>query len=159
MLVDPAIVTIGSINPAKAGHIGGLGLPILVSWGVGGIFAAGAAYVIGKASLGLRSDYLAIATLGISEIVVYVLKNEDWLARGVKNVNGLPRPVPYEVDLQTQPWPIDMAATLGTDIAELSLLSSSFVMQAYLLSYWQFYSGYLKCVALSMGADDARYPR
>ena len=58
--------------------------------------------------------------LGISEIVVYVLKNEDWLARGVKNVNGLPRPVPYEVDLQTQPWPIDMAATLGTDIAELS---------------------------------------
>ncbi len=91
-----------------------------MSWGVGGIFAAGAAYVIGKASLGLRSDYLAIATLGISEIVVYVLKNEDWLARGVKNVNGLPRPVPYEVDLQTQPWLIDMVATLGTDIAELS---------------------------------------
>jgi branched-chain amino acid transport system permease protein len=28
--------------------------------------------------------------------------------------------VPYEVDLQTQPWLIDMAAKLGTDIAELS---------------------------------------
>ena len=97
LLVDPAIEAIESINPAKAGHIGGLGLPILLSWVVGGIFAAGAAYVIGKASLGLRSDYLAIATLGISEIVVYVLKNEDWLARGVKNVNGLPRLVVWQV--------------------------------------------------------------
>ena len=120
LLVDPAIEAIESINPAKAGHIGGLGLPILLSWVVGGIFAAGAAYVIGKASLGLRSDYLAIATLGISEIVVYVLKNEDWLARGVKNVNGLPRPVPYEVDLQATAWVTELAARLGADVNELS---------------------------------------
>ena len=120
LLVDPAIEAIESINPAKAGHIGGLGLPILLSWVVGGIFVAGAAYVIGKASLGLRSDYLAIATLGISEIVVYVLKNEDWLARGVKNVNGLPRPVPYEVDLQATAWVTELAARLGADVNELS---------------------------------------
>ena len=37
MLVDPAIEAIESINPAKAGHIGGLGLPILVS-GVWAVF-------------------------------------------------------------------------------------------------------------------------
>ena len=82
MVVDPAVAAIEAIESAKAGHIGGLNLPILISWVVGGLFAAGAAYVIGKISLGLRSDYLAIATLGISEIVIYVLKNEDWLARG-----------------------------------------------------------------------------
>jgi hypothetical protein len=65
----------------------------------------GAAWIIGKTALGLRSDYLAIATLGISEIIIAVLKNEDWLARGVKNVTGLasPLPVPYEVDLQQKP--------------------------------------------------------
>ena len=67
---------------------------------MGGIFAAGAAWMIGKVALGLRSDYLAIATLGISEIIIAVIKNEDWLTRGVKNVNGIPRPVAYEVDLQ-----------------------------------------------------------
>ena len=50
--------------------------------------------VIGKVALGLRSDYLAIATLGISEIIIFFIKNEEWLTRGVKNVNGLPRPVP-----------------------------------------------------------------
>ena len=50
------------------------------------------AYVIGKIALGLRADYLAIATLLISEIVISVIKHEDWLARGVKNVIGLKKP-------------------------------------------------------------------
>ena len=54
--------------------------------------------------MGLRTDYLAIATLGISEIILYVIKNEDWFVRGLKNVYGLPRPVPYEVDMQQSEW-------------------------------------------------------
>ena len=33
----------------------------------------------GKISLGLRTDYLAIATIGIAEIIRAVLKNVDWL--------------------------------------------------------------------------------
>jgi len=68
----------------------------------------------------LRSDYLAIATLGISEIIIYVLKNEDWLARGVKNVNGLPRPVPYEIDLQETQWVQDLALQWNANVIELS---------------------------------------
>ncbi len=91
---------IEAVNPAYEGYLGGLGLPILFSWIAGGLLAAGAAWFIGKISLGLRTDYLAIATLGISEIIIAVIKNEDWLSRGVKNVTGLPRPVPFELDLQ-----------------------------------------------------------
>ena len=101
---DTAVADIEEVNPAVTGFLGGLGLPILSSWIVGGIFAAGAAWLVGKISLGLRSDYLAIATLGISEIIIAFLKNEDWLTRGVKNVTGLPRPVPYELDLQQSDW-------------------------------------------------------
>ena len=97
---DPASAAIESVNPAVTGFLGGMGLPILFSWIVGGIFAAGAAWLVGKVSLGLRSDYLAIATLGISEIIIAFIKNEDWLTRGVKNVTGLDRPVPYEIELQ-----------------------------------------------------------
>jgi len=96
----PAVAAIEAVHPANAGYLGGLGLPILLSWIVGGLLAAGAAWIVGRISLGLRSDYLAIATLGIAEIIIAVVKNEDWLTRGVKNVSGLPRPVPYEVDLQ-----------------------------------------------------------
>ncbi len=102
-LFDPARDAIEDVNPSATGYLGGLGLPIVLAWPVGGLIAAGAAWLVGKTALGLRSDYLAIATLGIAEIIIAVLKNEDWLARGVKNVSGLPRPVPYEVDLQQDP--------------------------------------------------------
>ena len=85
-----------------------MGLPILFSWIVGAFFAGGLAYIIGKIALGLRADYLAIATLLISEIVIAVIKHEDWLARGVKNVIGLNRPVPYEIDLQAKQWFINL---------------------------------------------------
>ena len=112
---DPGVDAVEAINPALQGNIGGLGLPILFAWPVGGLLAAGAAWVIGKTALGLRSDYLAIATLGIAEIIIAVLKNEDWLARGVKNVIGLPRPVPYEVNLQADPEFVARAADWGTD--------------------------------------------
>ena len=66
----PAIEAIESVDPAKTGFLGGLGLPVLFSWIVGAFFAAGLAFVIGKIALGLRADYLAIATLLIAEIVI-----------------------------------------------------------------------------------------
>ncbi len=109
---DPATDAIEAVEPAKTGYLGGLGLPIVLSWFAGGLLAAGAAFIIGRIALGLRSDYFAIATLGISEIVIAVLKNEDWLTRGVKNVTGLDRPVPYEVDLQQDPRFVDLVAVL-----------------------------------------------
>lgn len=108
--LDPAVTSIEAVEPAKTGFLGGMGLPVLFSWAVGGLFAAGAAWLIGKVALGLRADYLAIATLGISEIIVAILKNEDWLTRGVKNVTGLARPVPYEIELQNSAWFVDFIA-------------------------------------------------
>ncbi|RZO40896.1 MAG: branched-chain amino acid ABC transporter permease, partial [Rhodobacteraceae bacterium] len=110
---DGGVEAVESVNPAATGYLGGLGLPVLLAWPAGGVLAAAAAWVIGKTALGLRSDYLAIATLGIAEIVIAVIKNEDWLARGVKNVIGLPRPVPYEIDLQNTADFVDRAQALG----------------------------------------------
>jgi len=126
-LFDPARDAVESINPAATGYLGGINIfalwrdggslqadPfVLLAWPAGGLLAAGAAWLVGKTALGLRSDYLAIATLGIAEIIIAVMKNEDWLARGVKNVNGLPRPVPYEVSLQDSPSFVARAVSLG----------------------------------------------
>lgn len=117
---DPAVDAIEAVNPASQGYLGGLAAPIVLAWPAGGLLAALAAWGIGKTALGLRSDYLAIATLGISEIVIAVLKNEDWLSRGVKNVTGLPRPVPYEIDLQASADFVARAAALGLDPGEAS---------------------------------------
>lgn len=121
-LLDPAVQAVEAVNPALQGNLGGLGLPIILAWPVGGLFAAGAAWIIGKAALGLRSDYLAIATLGISEIIIAILKNEDWLARGVKNVIGLDRPVPMEIDLQESAEFVERASGLGLDPVTASAL-------------------------------------
>ena len=114
---------IEKVNPGLEGYMGGLGLPIMLSWLVGGIAAAGAAWWIGKITLSLRSDYLAIVTLGISEIILYVIKNEDWFVRGVKNVAGLPRPVPLEVNMKKSEWLQDLVIWFNK--ADLQLLSES----------------------------------
>lgn len=123
-ILDPAVTAIEAFNPATAGNIGGLGLPSILAWPVGALFAAAAAWAIGKVALGLRSDYLAIATLGIAEIILAVMKNEDWLARGVKNIIDLPRPwpVPYEVDLQADPAFVAQAANWGLESVEASTI-------------------------------------
>ena len=119
---DGGVEAVEAINPANAGNIGGLGLPVLLAWPIGGVLAAGAAWIIGKTALGLRSDYLAIATLGIAEIIIAVMKNEDWMARGVKNVIGLPRPVPYEIDLQNSAEFVAKANAYGFDPVTASTL-------------------------------------
>ncbi len=125
-IFDPNIAAIEAIDPAVAGNIGGLNLPVLFAWPAGGLLAAGAAWLIGKTALGLRSDYLAIATLGIAEIIIAIMKNEDWLARGVKNVYGIPRPAPvvgYEVELQQDPAFLARAEWFGIDPVTASTLS------------------------------------
>ena len=118
----PGIEAIEAVDPAKTGYLGGLGMPVLLSWIVGAFFAAGLAFVVGKIALGLRADYLAIATLLIAEIVVSIIKHEEWLARGVKNVIGLKRPAPYEIDLQTSEWFINLVEKFNA--GKLKLIQS-----------------------------------
>ena len=122
LISGPAIEGIEAVEPAKTGFLGGLGMPVMFSWIVGGLLAGGLAYIVGKIALGLRADYLAIATLLIAEIIVSVIKHEDWLARGVKNVIGLKRPVPYEVDLQSAPWFINLVEKFNS--GKLNLINS-----------------------------------
>lgn len=123
-LLDPAVMAVETNNPTYAGNIGGLGLNAIWGWPLGAVLAALAAWVIGKIALGLRTDYLAIATLGIAEIILMVLRNEDWLARGVKNLNitSRPWPVPYEVDLQANPQFLALVSDWGLDPANTSTI-------------------------------------
>jgi branched-chain amino acid transport system permease protein len=43
--------------------------------------------------LRLRMDFLAIATIGIAEIIRLVFQNERWLANGPQPLRGIPRPL------------------------------------------------------------------
>jgi branched-chain amino acid transport system permease protein len=94
--LDPAAAYIEKTS----GWIGGLGLYPVLGWAFGGLLAGVVAYFVGKIALGLRSDYLAIATIGISEIIRALIKNADWLTRGTQNVTPVPWPTPLPQDLQ-----------------------------------------------------------
>lgn len=97
--VSNALGPAASLIRSTAGFVGGLGLPVGIGWAGGALIAGVLAWVIGRICLGLRSDYLAIATLGIAEIVKAFLKNEEWLTRGVLTVSPLPWPVPGPSEL------------------------------------------------------------
>lgn len=84
-----AIATTG----ASADYLGGFGLPFLAGVFIAMLLAGVLAFLIGLITLNLRSDYLAIATIGIAEIVRLILKNEAWLTNGVRGIAGIPRPL------------------------------------------------------------------
>jgi branched-chain amino acid transport system permease protein len=94
--IDPAAAYIES----TAGFIGGLGLHPVLGWAFGGLVSAAIAFFVGRISLGLRTDYLAIATIGISEILRALIKNMDWLTRGTMTVSPMPWPTPLPQQLQ-----------------------------------------------------------
>lgn len=75
-----------------AEHWGGLALPMPVGV-IAAMVASGIlAFIIGAATIRLRSDYLAIATLGIAEIIRLIIKNEMWLTGGVRGIPGIQPP-------------------------------------------------------------------
>jgi len=74
-------------------HLGGFGLPFLVG-AIGAMLTAGIlAFFVGLITLNLRGDYLAIASIGIAEIVRLFLKNEGWLTNGVRGIPSIPKPL------------------------------------------------------------------
>jgi branched-chain amino acid transport system permease protein len=81
-------------TPLSSSHLGGLHLPIPVGM-LGAMLTSGLlAYVVGKPTLRLREDYLAIATISIAETLRLLLKNETWLTNGVQGLRDIPRPFP-----------------------------------------------------------------
>lgn len=80
-------------TPASPHYLGGFDMPFIIG-ALGAMITAGAvAFLIGLITLNLRTDYLAIATIGIAEIVRLFLKAEDWLTNGVRGIAGIPKPL------------------------------------------------------------------
>ncbi|MDO5538761.1 MAG: branched-chain amino acid ABC transporter permease [Eubacteriales bacterium] len=75
-----------------AGWLENLSLPMVPAMILGGLFAAGAAALIGIPVLRLKSDYLAIATLGFAEIIRALLAAPvmDKITNGSYGLNNIP---------------------------------------------------------------------
>jgi branched-chain amino acid transport system permease protein len=81
-------------------HLGGYEMPYWFSFLAAMLVAGALAWVVGRICLRLRSDYLAIATIGIAEIFRLVLKNETWATNGPRGVSMVPKPF----ETMPEPW-------------------------------------------------------
>ena len=85
-------------SPPAPGRIGGFALPMPLGL-VGAMALAGLiAWPVGKLCLRFRSDYLAIVTIGIAEIIRLVIRSETWLTNSAVGITPIPRPfgdLPY----------------------------------------------------------------
>lgn len=68
-----------------------LTLPFLPALILGGLAAALVGFLIGTPVLRLRDDYLAIATLGFSEVIRVLITNAQPVTNGAQGLKGLPR--------------------------------------------------------------------
>ncbi|WP_193367580.1 branched-chain amino acid ABC transporter permease [Pelagibius marinus] len=79
-------------GPAAEGRLGGFELPVALGWPAAMAAAGLIAWPIGRITLRFRSDYLAIATIGVAEIIRQVARSEDWLTNSAGGLTRLPRP-------------------------------------------------------------------
>lgn len=79
-------------TPATPGRFGGYGLPIAVGWILAIVVAAAASWCVGKITLRLRADYLAITTFGVAVVIQLVALNAEPLTGGPFGIGFIPRP-------------------------------------------------------------------
>lgn len=82
----PMVFYMEPMNPL----IANIELPFIVALILGGILAAVVAFIIGAPVLRLRDDYLAIATLGFSEIIRIILTNAQSITNGPLGIKNIP---------------------------------------------------------------------
>lgn len=84
-----ALLTLGPASGFNS-YILGLGLPIIVGWLGAALAGALLALLIGLPTLRLRLDFLAIATIGIAEILRTFSRSGDGLVNRTEGLNGIP---------------------------------------------------------------------
>lgn len=100
----------------SARHLGGYEMPYIVGAVAAMLVSGVIAYLVGKVCLRLRSDYLAIATIGIAEIFRLIQKNETWATNGPRGVSQIPKP------FENLPEPYNQLAFLGLVLATVFVI-------------------------------------
>lgn len=77
---------------ASEKHLGGFDLPIPFGLAAAAVVAGVTGWAVAKICVRLKSDYLAMASVGIAEILRLVIVNEQWLTNGSLGISGVPRP-------------------------------------------------------------------
>ncbi|MBV6273596.1 branched-chain amino acid ABC transporter permease [Alcaligenaceae bacterium CGII-47] len=92
----------------------GLHSPFIVGLIAAGVISGVIGYLVALPVLPLRTDFLAIATLGIAEIIRLIFQNERWLANGPQPLSGIPQPLSCVFEKPACAWmPDSVAQAIG----------------------------------------------
>src|SRR5207237_2115465 len=97
------------------------GVPIVAGLVLALALTAVVGAVMAMITARLRGDYLAIITLGFSEVVRLVASNESWLTQGTDGISGIPGPWRGRVTPETFNL-IYLAIVATFEVAALGLL-------------------------------------
>ena len=92
-LVNLGVVAFFAIGAYTSALLAVGGVSLAAAWPAAIALASLAGCGLAMVALRLREDYLAIVTLGFSEVLRLFLLNESWLTRGANGVTGIPRPL------------------------------------------------------------------
>ena len=98
-------------TPESPSYLGGFGLPIVIAWPVAMALSGALAWAVGRICVRLQGDYLAMATIGIAEVIRLFIKNEEWLTAGTRGIPNIARP------FEDLPSPWNNLAFLGLVVA------------------------------------------
>ena len=127
----------GAIFATRHADLGGLWTGMLV----GAVVAAVLAVLVGIPTLRLRGDYLAIATLGVSEIIRVVITNYKTLTNGPQGITAIPK---------VATWPLVYFFMVVTTIVILNYFYSSAGRATYAIEQDEI-------AAESMGVNVTKY--
>ncbi len=114
-------------TPPSPDHLGGFALPVIAGLIGAVIVSAVIALLIGMITVNLRSDYLAIATIGLAEIIRFLIKNEEQITHGVRGISDIPRPL-----LESGP----LAGPVFLLIALIAVVIAYFLVERARVSPW-----------------------
>ncbi|HET6618573.1 MAG TPA: branched-chain amino acid ABC transporter permease [Dongiaceae bacterium] len=103
-------------TPESPNYLGGFGLPVVLAWPIAMALSGAVAWAIGRICVRLQGDYLAMATIGIAEVIRLAIKNEEWLTAGTRGIPNIARP------FEDLPGPWNNLAFMGLVIVLVAVI-------------------------------------
>jgi len=88
-LAQAAFVGIGAYITA---YLTTRGWPFWSTYLLGGVSCFAIGWLLGYPALRVQHHYLAFVTLSFATLLFLVMRNEEWLTKGVYGISGIPRP-------------------------------------------------------------------
>jgi branched-chain amino acid transport system permease protein len=128
------------------------GWPLAAAFVLAALLSFAIGWLLGYPALRVAHHYLAFVTLSFATLVFLILRNEEWLTKGVYGISGIPRPALFGWSTK---GPIDFYFFCLGVLALVSLAAWWLVQSPWGRAFTALRENPIR--ALSLGVDTRRY--